>query len=340
MKNSGAKRCISIPLLRVQRQTERPAKGPTSILDSRLMKEMDGSRKVSERDAIRVAILGILVNGVLATAKLIGGIVGNAYVLVADAVESMTDIFSSFVVWRGLAVATQPPDADHPYGHGKAEPLAASFVSLTLVAAAIGIAIQAIREILTPHHSPRAFTIWLLVIVVIVKESLYRFVFSVGKELTSNAVRSDAWHHRSDAITSAAAAIGIGIALWGGSGYESADDWAALFASCIIAYNGLRLFKPAIDELMDTSPSEELQQQITALAIQCPGVLAVEKVLARKTGFTYLVDMHIEVDKSITVEKAHDIAHRVKDTIREQIPKVAEVLIHVEPFPRRQPERN
>lgn len=294
----------------------------------------------NERDAIRAAILGILVNGVLATAKLIGGIVGNAYVLVADAVESMTDIFSSFVVWRGLALATQPPDADHPYGHGKAEPLAASFVSLTLVAAAIGIAIQAIREILTPHHSPEAFTIWLLLIVVIVKESLYRFVFSVGKKLTSIAVRSDAWHHRSDAITSAAAAIGIGIALWGGHGYESADDWAALFASCIIAYNGLRLFKPAIDELMDSSPSEELQQQITALAARCQGVLAVEKVLARKTGFTYLVDMHIDVDKAITVERAHDIAHLVKDTIREQIPKVAEVLIHVEPYPRRQPERN
>jgi len=295
---------------------------------------------VSERDAIRTAILGIFVNGVLATAKLIGGILGNAYVLVADAVESMIDIFSSFVVWRGLAVATQPPDANHPYGHGKAEPLAASFVSLTLVAAAIGIAIQAIREILTSHHSPRPFTIWLLLIVVITKESLYRFVFSVGSKLTSTAVRSDAWHHRSDAITSAAAAVGIGIALWGGSGYESADDWAALFASCIIAYNGLRLLKPAVDELMDSSPSEELQQQITALAIQCQGVLAVEKVLARKAGFSYLVDMHIDVDKAMTVEHAHDIAHRVKDIIREQIPKVAEVLIHVEPFPRRQPERN
>jgi cation diffusion facilitator family transporter len=292
-------------------------------------------RKNSERAAIRVALLGILVNGLLATAKLVGGILGNSYALIADAVESMTDIFSSFVVWRGLSVATLPPDANHPYGHGKAEPLAASFVSLTLLAAALGIAIQAIREILTPHHTPGAFTIWLLLAVILIKESLFRCVFSIGKEVASSAVRADAWHHRSDAITSAAAAVGIGIALWGGRGYESADDWAALFASLIIAYSGIRLLRPAIDELMDALPSEDLQKQISNFALQCEGVLAVEKVLARKAGFSYLVDMHIDVDKAITVEQAHDIAHRVKDAIQGQIPKIAEVLIHVEPYPRR-----
>jgi cation diffusion facilitator family transporter len=292
-------------------------------------------RKKSERAAIRVALLGILVNGLLATAKLVGGILGNSYALIADAVESMTDIFSSFVVWRGLSVAILPPDANHPYGHGKAEPLAASFVSLTLLAAALGIAIQAIREIHTPHHTPGAFTIWLLLAVVLIKESLFRFVFSIGNQVKSSAVRADAWHHRSDALTSAAAAVGIGIALWGGRGYESADDWAALFASLIIAYSGIRLLRPAIDELMDALPSEDLQKQISDFALQCEGVLAVEKVLARKAGFSYLVDMHIDVDKAITVEQAHDIAHRVKDAIQGRIPKIAEVLIHVEPYPRR-----
>jgi cation diffusion facilitator family transporter len=292
-------------------------------------------RKKGERAAIQVALLGILVNGLLATAKLVGGILGNSYALIADAVESMTDIFSSFVVWRGLSVAILPPDANHPYGHGKAEPLAASFVSLTLLAAALGIAIQAIREILTPHHAPEAFTIWLLLAVVLIKESLFRFVFSVGKKVRSSAVHADAWHHRSDALTSAAAAVGIGIALRGGRGYESADDWAALFASLIIAYNGIRLLRPAVDELMDALPSEELQTQISDFALQCEGVLAVEKVLARKAGFSYLVDMHIDVDKAITVEQAHDIAHRVKDAIQARIPRIAEVLIHVEPYPRR-----
>jgi cation diffusion facilitator family transporter len=297
-------------------------------------------RKKGERAAIQVALLGILVNGLLATAKLVGGILGNSYALIADAVESMTDIFSSFVVWRGLSVAILPPDANHPYGHGKAEPLAASFVSLTLLAAALGIAIQAIREILTPHHAPEAFTIWLLLAVVLIKESLFRFVFSVGKKVRSSAVHADAWHHRSDALTSAAAAVGIGIALRGGRGYESADDWAALFASLIIAYNGIRLLRPAIDELMDALPSEELQTQISDFALQCEGVLAVEKVLARKAGFSYLVDMHIDVDKAITVEQAHDIAHRVKDAIQARIPRIAEVLIHVEPYPRRPSNRS
>ncbi len=292
--------------------------------------------KTGERAAIRAAILGILVNGSLATAKLIGGILGSSYALIADAVESMTDIFSSFVVWRGLSVAIQPPDSNHPYGHGKAEPLAASFVALTLLAASLGIAIQAIREILTPHLTPKPFTIWLLLAVVVTKETLFRFVFKVGDTVGSTAVRTDAWHHRTDAITSAAAAIGIGIALWGGKGYESADDWAALLASAIIAWNGSRLLRPAIDELMDASPSEDMQKQIKEIALSCDGVLAVEKVLARKTGLSYWVDMHLEVNKSMTVEQAHTVAHTVKDNIRKRLPKVIEVSVHVEPYPETQ----
>jgi cation diffusion facilitator family transporter len=240
-----------------------------------------------ERTAIRAAIVGILANGSLASIKVLGGILGSSYALIADGVESMTDIFSSFVVWRGLSVAIQPPDSDHPYGHGKAEPLAASFVALMLLAAALGIAIQAIREISTPHLTPRPFTIWLLLIVVVIKETLFRFVFRAGRRAASNAVQADAWHHRSDAITSAAAAIGIGIALWGGKGYESADDWAALFASGLVVWNGARLLRPAIDELMDASPSEELQNEINQIAMYCGGVLAIEKVLVRKTGLFY-----------------------------------------------------
>jgi cation diffusion facilitator family transporter len=291
---------------------------------------------MTERNALRVAILGILTNGALATLKLIGGILGSSYALIADAVESMTDIFSSFVVWRGLSVAIQPPDSDHPYGHGKAEPLAASFVALMLLAAALGIAIQAIREILTPHITPKPFTIWLLLAVVLVKESLFRFVFRVGHRLSSTAVQTDAWHHRSDAITSAAAAIGISVALWGGKGYESADDWAALFASALIAWNGAQLLRPAIDELMDASPSEEIHTEIRQIALQCEGVQAVEKILARKTGFFYWVDMHLEVEKTMTVEEAHTLAHAVKDSIRERLPKVTEVSIHVEPYPQSQ----
>jgi len=288
-----------------------------------------------ERTVLRTAMLGILVNGILATAKLVGGILGNSYALIADAVESMTDIFSSFVVWRGLSVAIQPPDSDHPYGHGKAEPLAASFVSLMLLAAALGIAIQAIREILRPHLMPRPFTIWLLLAVVIIKESLFRFVFHVGNQTSSTAVRTDAWHHRSDAITSAAAGIGIAIALWGGKGYESADDWAALFASSIVAWNGFQLLKPAVDELMDALPSEEMQKEIASIALSCGGVLAVEKVLARKTGFVYWVDMHLEVPKDMTVEEAHAVSHVVKDRIRQQLPTIREVSIHVEPYPQK-----
>jgi len=204
-----------------------------------------------------------------------------------------------------------------------------------LLAAALGIAIQAVREILRPHLTPSPFTLWLLLAVVIIKESLFRFAFRIGNQTSSSAVRTDAWHHRSDAITSAAAGIGIAIALWGGKGYESADDWAALFASGFIAWNGIRLLKPAVDELMDALPSEALQKEIAAIALSCPSVLAVEKVLARKTGFVYWVDMHLEVPKDMTVEEAHAIAHVVKDRIRQQLPKITEVSIHVEPYPQK-----
>jgi cation diffusion facilitator family transporter len=150
--------------------------------------------------AIRAALLGILVNGTLAIAKLVAGILGNCYALIADAVESMTDIFSSFVVWRGLSLSVQPPDTDHPYETRKSRTLAASFVSLILLAAAIWNRDSSGSRNQTPHHAPKAYH-WVLLIVVVIKKSWFRFcVFKVGTN-PSTAIRTDAYHHRSDAIT-------------------------------------------------------------------------------------------------------------------------------------------
>lgn len=282
-------------------------------------------------EGLRSTFVGIVANTLLAATKGIAGIIGNSYALIADAIESTTDIASSFIVWGGLKISALPPDADHPYGHGKAEPLAAVVVSLTLIAAAIGIAIQSVREIVTPHHAPAPFTLAVLVLVVVTKEILFRFVFKVGQGVNSIAVKSDAWHHRSDAITSAAAFIGISVALIGGMGYESADDWAALFASSIIVFNAYRILRPAISEVMDAAPSSELEDDIRQVAQRVQGVIALEKCFIRKMGFSYYVDLHVTVDGALSVRHGHDIARQVKQTICTSHPNVAEVLVHIEP---------
>ena len=271
------------------------------------------------------------VNVILAGGKLAAGIFGHSHALVADAVESFADIFSSMIVWRALVVAAQPADDDHPYGHGKAEPIATAVVGTVLLLAAAGIALQSVREIVSPHQAPAPFTLVVLLGVIGIKEALFRFVFREGVSVQSSAVRSDAWHHRSDAITSLAAAIGITVALIGGPHYASADDVAAIVAAGIIAWNGWRLLRPALDELMDAAPDPGVVKEIRDIALTISGVAEVEKCLVRKMGYHFFVDMHVEVAPDMTVQRAHDIAHEVKNTIRQQLPIVHDVLVHVEP---------
>lgn len=282
--------------------------------------------------SLRATFTGLAVNTALAVSKLLAGIFGHSHALIADAVESFADIFSSLVVWRGLVVAAAPADEDHPYGHGKAEPIATAVVSVMLLIAATWIVIQAIREITTPHSTPAPFTIVVLLGVIIIKEGLFRFVLRESQFVESGTVASDAWHHRSDAITSLAAAIGIGVALVGGPGYEAADDWAALVAAGVIAINGMTLLRPALNELMDRSPDHDVVQQIRRVAERCPDVECVEKCFVRKMGYHYFVDMHVEVDPQMTVVRSHEVAHRVKDLVRAEVPAVYDVLVHIEPY--------
>ena len=279
----------------------------------------------------RVALAGMAVNIVLAVAKVTAGLLGHSYVLIADGMESVLDVAGSVVIWGGLKFAARPPDATHPYGHGKAEPMAAGFVALGVLAAALGIALQSIREIFLPHHAPAPFTLIVLIIVVAVKESLYRFVIKIGKDVESRAVQTDAWHHRADALTSIAAFIGITIALVGGERWQSADAWAALFACIIIGANGLRLLFPALDEMLDTAPRGEIVANIEKAATLAPGVLNVEKCLVRKMGLSFYVDLHVGVDGNISVRDGHDIAHQVKDAIKRADRRIADVLVHIEP---------
>jgi cation diffusion facilitator family transporter len=285
-----------------------------------------------ERPAVRSALLGFAANVVLVVVKLVAGIVGNAFVLVADAVESTTDIFSSLVVWRGVTIAGRPPDEDHQYGHGKADAIAAAVVALILLVAAVGVALVAIREIRTPHNVPATFTLFVALGVVVVKETLYRYVVRVGDEVGSAALYADAWHHRADALTSGAAVVGIALALLGGPGWETADDWAALLAAGVIAVNGGRALRVAVRELMDTAPDPPVRRAIAGAAMAVPGVLAIEHLRVRGTRSAYAVDLHMQADPALPLRDAHILSGRVKSAIRAAVPAAASVLIHIEPF--------
>lgn len=288
---------------------------------------------------MRVAQAGLIINAGLAAAKLVAGIAGNAYVLVADAVESTADLLGSIVVWGGLRVSARPADDDHPYGHGKAEALAGSVVAVMMLAAAVGIAIEAVRHIRTPHVPPAPWTLAVLVVVVIVKWLLARRVEAVGADIGSTAVRADAWHHLSDAITSAAAFVGIAVALWGsrtgrGHAWAAADDWAALVAAGIIAYNATTLLRRAVDDLMDRMPGDEVTAPVRRIAQGVGGVLAIEKLYVRKAGLGYRVTIHVQADPKMTLDDAHALGHRVQDAIHDGEPRVTAVLVHMEPYER------
>jgi cation diffusion facilitator family transporter len=286
---------------------------------------------VTSNKGLKTTLIGIIISAVLAIIKALGGIFGNSYALIADAIESTADIFTSAMLWFGLKWSAKPADKEHPYGHGKAEALTAVGIALALTVAAYVIARASIQNIGTPHETPKAYTLAILAVVIATKELLFRYVLKTGEELRSGAVKADAFHHRSDAITSAAAFIGITIGLIGGKGYEAADDWAALFASAIIVINAYRIFRPAIGELLDEELDTELNESVKMLATEVDGVEYVEKCHIRKMGIMNHADLHIWVNKDISVEKGHDIAHRVKNHITHSFPRFSDIMIHVEP---------
>lgn len=284
-----------------------------------------------EEIAIRTTYFSILGNLSLAIVKGFAGFFGNSYALIADAIESTTDIFASLLVLFGLKYASRPADENHPYGHGKVEPLITFLVVGILITSATLIAYESIVNIQTPHQLPKPWTLIVLGVIIAWKELSYRLVMKRSKETNSSSLKADAWHHRSDAITSIAAFIGITIAILLGPGYETADDWAALFASGFIFYNSYLIFRPALGEIMDEHFYDDLIEDIRKVATSVDGILDTEKCYVRKAGMTYHVDLHAIVDADISVKEGHHLSHVLKDTLREEIPELGEILIHIEP---------
>ncbi|MFV8353839.1 cation diffusion facilitator family transporter [Flavobacterium sp. XS2P14] len=285
----------------------------------------------SEQTAIKATYFSIIGNTFLAIIKGCAGFFGNSYALIADAIESTADIFASFLVLFGIKYSNKPADENHPYGHGRAEPLITFLVVGFLITSATIIAYESVINIRTPHELPKPWTLLVLGAIIIWKEYSFRVVLKRSIQTNSSSLRADAWHHRSDAITSVAAFLGISIALILGNGYESADDWAALFASGFIFYNSYLIFRPALGEIMDEHLYDDLIAEIRLISLQVDGIIDTEKCFIRKAGMQYHVDLHAIVDSNNTVKEGHDLAHKLKDTLREQIPELGHVLIHVEP---------
>lgn len=285
----------------------------------------------NEEKAIKTTYFSVIGNTVLSLIKWLTGYFGNSYALIADAIESTADIFSSLLVLFGLKYSNRPADKNHPYGHGRIEPLITFLVVAFLVTSAVIIAHESIQNIKNPHDLPKPYTLIVLGAIIIWKETSYRFVIKKSKETKSSSLKADAWHHRSDAITSMAAFIGISIALFFGPGYESADDWAALLASCFILYNSYLIFRPALGEIMDEHQYDDILNEIKSLSKKVDGVIDIEKCYARKIGMKYFIDLHLTVNANITVKEGHAIAHKLKDNIKIEMPEIADVLIHIEP---------
>jgi len=285
----------------------------------------------NEQTAIKATYFSIIGNFLLALLKWLAGYFGNSYALIADAIESTADIFSSFLVLFGLKYAKRPADGNHPYGHGRIEPLVTFAVVGFLIISATIIAYESIQNIRTPHELPKPWTLFVLLAIIIWKEVSFRVVIKKSKETGSSSLRADAWHHRSDAITSVAAFIGISIALILGKGYESADDFAALFASGFILYNCYLIFRPALGEIMDENLYDDLIAEIRINAVKVDGILGTEKCFVRKLGTKHLVDLHAIVSGDISVKEGHQLAHRLQDYLQKKMPQLGNILIHIEP---------
>ena len=279
----------------------------------------------------RLVLTGIAINAVLTILKFTAGIFGHTYALIADGMESLLDIFASILVWTGFRVAARPPDANHPFGHGRAEPLAALAVACFIFLAAGVVAWHAIHLIVTPHEGPHWLTLPVLVAIIAAKIWFSRRMSATGATADSTALGLEAWHHWADAMTSSAAFVGISIAVIGGRGWESADDWAALFACAIMTFNGIGMLKKALGEVMDAAVPENVEKAVRATAAAVAGVRALDKCRVRKSGLSHLVDMHVQVDGDLSVRAGHDIAHAVRDALLASPLRVTDVSVHIEP---------
>lgn len=283
------------------------------------------------RQAVQVATAGLLINLSLGVAKLIGGVVGESFALISDAINSLGDVFTSLAVLFALWIARKPADAEHPYGHTRAEAIAGSNIAVVVFFSALMVGWEAYYRIGVAHSLPPSWTLWIAAANVVIKEVLYHVGMRIGRRSKSSSMLASAWDHRADAFSALAVLVGIAAVRWGGPALIFADELAALAVVLMILVSASSLFYKSASELMDVQADREVVERIRKRAAQVTGVRGVETLWVRKTGLEYLVDIHIEVDPELTVAEGHQIGHNVKDELLESFPVLRDVLVHLEP---------
>ena len=281
----------------------------------------------------RVAVAGMLVSGGLAVIKILAGMSGHSTAVVADGFESAADVIASGFVLFGLTLAAKPADDDHPYGHGRVETLTGLLIGMVLTLGGAFISWNAIRRVGEPHEVLAAFVIWPLLLSVAAKTGLASMKFHYAKKLQSDALKADAWNDATDTVSALAALTAVALALWDPVRFGEADRYGGFAVGLIVISAGVRVVRDTTLQLMDTMPDASLIAQIRETALAVPEVRGVEKCFARKTGFKYHVDLHLEVDPDMTVRRSHELGHDVQLHIREKLDWVADVLVHIEPAP-------
>lgn len=281
----------------------------------------------------RVALISIGASGVLALAKIIVGVLANSTAVVADGIESAGDVVASSIVLFGLVIASKPADDRHPYGHGRFETLTGLGVGIILAGAGVAICFRSLAGLDEVRPSPANYAVWPLIVSILFKGTLSPIKFHYGKRVRSSALVADAWNDLVDVLSGCTALVGVGLAIYDPSRFLAADHYGGFAVGLIVIFLGLRVIRDTSLQLMDTMPAEELMQEIRRVAMSVPGVLGVEKCFARNTGLKHHVDLHLEVDPALTVRASHDIAMSVRDRIVDELDWVADVLVHVEPYP-------
>ncbi len=288
-------------------------------------------RQALYQTVTRAARIGLLCNLILGGIKLAGGIIGNSVALMADAFNSMGDVSISIVVLFSLWVAQKPADKEHPYGHTRAEAIAASNISLFIVLGALWVGWQAIQSLFLLHENPPVWTLGIAGGNVVAKEILYRYKHAVGQRTGSGALIANAWDHRADALCSLAVLAGLSMVRFGGPSLIWADEAAALIVVAIIAWSAVHLYCKGVHDLLDPQAEDAILVEVTQTASSVASVQAVEKLRLRKSGLEFFAEIHIQVDPDLTVSSGHQIGHHVKDALLSRHPYIRDVLVHLEP---------
>jgi cation diffusion facilitator family transporter len=279
----------------------------------------------------RVALWGVFVSAVLAIGNIAIGMTAGSTSVIAAGAEFAGDVLASALVAFGMTIAVRPADSDHPYGHGKYETLAAFLVGIILAGGGVGICWRSLERVSELHDPPASYAAWPLLAAILLRGIMAVIKFRIGRRIRSASLIADAWNDAVDILSAMAALVALGLTILNPSKFLAADHYGGFAVGLVVVFTGLRIMRDTSLDLTDAMPESGWLEEIRRQAMDVPGVAGVEKCLARKAGLQYYVDLHIEVDPMLTVRASHEIAGAVRSRVRQRLPWVADVLVHVEP---------